>query len=53
MQLDGTALIREKLDLTFLGETIHYGKARKSEARYDHINIEQFKFNFEFSILSV
>jgi UDP-N-acetylmuramate--alanine ligase len=49
MQLDGTALIREKLDLTFLGETIHYGKARKSEARYDHINIEQFKFNFEFS----
>lgn len=49
MQLDGTAIIREKLDLNFLGETIHYGKARKSEARYDHITIDQFKFNFEFS----
>lgn len=50
LQLSGTAIVKEKLDLTFLGELIHYGKARKSDARYDKVTItdQQFHFNYTF-----
>jgi UDP-N-acetylmuramate--alanine ligase len=53
LQLSGTAIIREKLDLTFLGELIRYGKARKSDARYDHVNIHEQQFQFSYSFKKI
>lgn len=46
---NGTAILKEKLDLTFLGEQLRYGKMRKADARFSKVKIQNHKFYFQYS----
>ncbi|MES2618972.1 MAG: UDP-N-acetylmuramate--L-alanine ligase [Bacteroidota bacterium] len=48
MQQGGTAIIKDKLELTYLGELIRYGKTRKADARYSKTKVVDHRFHFQY-----